>query len=74
MPKTQPKDLHEDLHAIDRRILRNIMWENRITQDSVAKRIKPRVTQRAVSKALREGSRFLLPKIESVVNKILAGK
>lgn len=67
MPKTQPKVLH----VIDRNDLRLKMWENRITQDEVVRKIKPRVTRKAISKALLHGSRFLLPKIESAITQIL---
>lgn len=70
MPKTQPIELV----VIDRENLRYLMWKHRITQEHVAKMIQPKITQKAVSKALLRGSRFLLPKIDLVVKNILSGK
>lgn len=69
MPKTQ----HKELIVIDRDNLRALMWKHRITQEDVAKKVHPKVTQQAVAKALQIGSRTLLPKIDSVVKNILMG-
>ncbi|MDP1675679.1 MAG: hypothetical protein Q8L88_02345 [Bacteroidota bacterium] len=70
MPKTQQKETR----TIDRLELWLEMRKNRITQSQIANRVKPRVTQKAVSKALIEGSRFLLPKIDNAIKEILSGK